>query len=710
LIEQHLRSQPGITEVTVAYASQTARVVWDPARAKLSAIRGAVRDIGYDAQPFDPAHRAHLEPEAARRGSARLVFAGAVGMMVMNLAIAAYVKGGPDAAGKLPLWETFARWCQLVGATVLLAYPGQDFFAGAWRDWKRRRVGMDVPIVLGLVVAWVGGAWATARGKGPVYFDAVAMLVFFVLLARAFETRARLRAAAVLDRFAVVRPATASRLDEDGLESTVSALELAPGDVVRVRPGEIVPADGILLEGESGFDEAVLTGEPWPRTRRTGDAILAGSCNRDQPVLLRVTNAGAASTLGEIRRLLERGLASRPPFAELADRLAGPLVAAVLAVSAATAVFWAVRNPSIALPATVAVLMVTCPCALALATPIALAVAAGRFASIGVLPARMAAIERLAIADTVAFDKTGTLTLPALVLEDVNGTGVDRETALSVAAVLEAGSAHPIARAICTAAEQRPHRPLPVGEGISHGSRGITGIVAGVRWWIGSPEFAGVAASRNDERIPVVLTDRDGRVAFFEFAEQLRPGAAGIVTDLRRERIRRAAILSGDARERVDRLAGSLEFDEARGEMAASDKLDWIRSREDAGARLLFVGDGLNDAPTLAAAGTSASFAEAPQLLLLSCDFVLMGNDLGALTLARRIARRSRRLLVQNVTWALAYNVVAVPLAAAGVVPPWAAALGMSASSLIVVANAMRLARPATRSVESVEPVPEVVR
>lgn len=284
LIEQHLRSQPGIADVTVAYASQTARVVWDPVQTKLSRIRKAVREIGYEARPFDPAHRSEIEPEAARRGSARLVFAGAVGMMVMNLAIAAYAKGGPDAAGRLPLWETFARWCQLAGAAVLLAYPGQDFFAGAWDDWKRRRVGMDVPIVLGLVAAWIGSAAATVAGKGPVYFDAIAMLVFFVLLARAFETRARLRAAAVLDRFAVVRPATASRLDGDGRESTVAALDLAAGDVIRVRPGEIVPADGILLAGESDFDMSVLTGEPWPHARRAGDAIPAGSCNRDQPV------------------------------------------------------------------------------------------------------------------------------------------------------------------------------------------------------------------------------------------------------------------------------------------------------------------------------------------------------------------------------------------------------------------------------------------
>jgi Cu2+-exporting ATPase len=687
LIERRLRSQPGVSDAALEYASRTARVVWDPARVKLSEIRIAVREIGYETQPFDASHRAGLESDASRRGAPRLLFAGALGMMVMNLALAAYFLGGPDAGGRLPLWETFGRWAALVGSAVLLAYPGQEFFAGAWRDLRNRRAGMDAPIALGLAAAWIGGAWATVKGAGPVYFDAIGMLVFFVLLARAFETRARLRSAAVLDRLAIVRPATANRVDPDGREAVIAAFELSPGDVIRVRPGETVPADGTVLEGEASFDESVVTGEPWPRGRGPGDPVVAGSIDRDQPVLVHVTRVGGESTLGEIRRLLERGLASRPRFAELADRLAGRLVVAVLALSGATAVFWALRDPAVALPATVAVLIVTCPCALALATPIALAVAAGRFAAMGVLPARMAAIERLALADSVGFDKTGTLTMPAPILDDVETSGgLGREEALAIAAALETGSDHPIARAIRAAAPWRAEATA-----VRHGDRSISGNVAGVRWRLGSP-----AGGEGEKRgkLAAALTAPDGRRAVFTFAEELRPGAREIVGELRREGIGHAALLSGDAGGTVESLGSFLGFDEVRAGMSAAEKLEWIRSRKDDGDRLLFVGDGLNDAPTLAAAGASASFAEAPQLSRLSSDFVLLGNDLGALAAARRIARRSRRLLVQNVVWALAYNLVSVPLAAFGLVPPWAAALGMSASSLAVVANAMRLARP----------------
>ncbi len=705
LIERRLSAQPGVVEAAATYAGHSARVVWDPSRTELSEIRKAVREIGYEARPFDPSHRAGIEAEAARRNSPRLLFAGVLGMMVMNLALAAYFLGGPDAAGRLPLWENFGRWCALFASAVLLAYPGQDFFAGAWRDLRRRRAGMDTPIVLGLSTAWAGSAWATVRGSGPVYFDAIAMLVFFVLLARAFETRARLAAAAVLDWFAIVEPATARRVDADRRENEMAAVDLSAGDVVRVHPGEIVPADGVLLEGRSSFDEAVLTGEPWPRARAAGDTVVAGSCNRDQPVLLRVTRAGEASTLGQVRRLLERGLASHPPFAQLADRLAGRLVLLILLFSAATAVFWAIRSPASALPATVAVLLVTCPCALALATPIALSVAAGRFAAIGVLPARMAAVERLALSDTVVFDKTGTLTLSTPVLESVcTAGGLDSESALEIAAALEAASSHPIARALRAASGGS----AAAGETVAdHEGQGFTGKVSGIRWWIGSPGFAlgpaGVPeelaapllASRRQKRLTAVLTDRQGRAALFTFAEELRGGARTVVTDLRRAGIRRVVLLSGDAAEPVERLGRSLNFDEARGGMTASAKLEWIRSREDSGSRLFFVGDGLNDAPTLAAAGTSASFAQAPQLSLLASDFVILGESLAPVAAARRVALRFRRLCAQNIVWALAYNFLSVPLAAVGLVPPWAAALGMSVSSLAVVANAMRLARPA---------------
>ncbi|HEY6147228.1 MAG TPA: HAD-IC family P-type ATPase, partial [Thermoanaerobaculia bacterium] len=439
------------------------------------------------------------------------------------------------------------------------------------------------------------------------------------------------------------------------------------------------------------------------------------SRNLGQAALLRVTRAGESSTLGELRRLLERGLASRPAAAELADRLSGWIVLAVLAASAGTAAWWAFHDPSRSVAATVAVLIVTCPCALALANPVGLTLAAARLARAGVLPARMAAIEPLATVQTAVFDKTGTLTLlsPRLAALDLAG-GLDAGTARSVAAALERDSLHPIAAALAAGAGNRL-----AAAGIEHEpGRGVSGGVAGSRWWLGSAEFAAGGAplpssialaleeAHRAGDPAAVLADRRGRVALFVFSEEPRPGAGDLLANLRKEGVRWFVLLSGDSSRAAERLGRALGFDEVRTGMTPDAKLAWVRRSQATGkeGRLLFVGDGVNDAPALAASGVSLSFTQAPQISRLACDFLIARTDLEAVVDARRIARRTRRLLVQNVFWAVAYNVVSIPLAAAGLVPPWAAAIGMSASSLLVVGNAMRLRTPVSGSRASGRP------
>ena len=702
LNESRLRALDGVASVEASWAAQTVRVRWDPARLALPQILAAVRRIGYRARPVDPSHRKTLDAETRRRDAARLIFAGFVGMMVMNLALAAYLVGGADASGRLPLWETYARWSCLAAAFALLVYPGREFFAGAARDLLHRRAGMDVPIALGLAGAFLASAAATVRGSGPVYFDAIGMLVPAVLLARAFETRARENAAARLDRYGAVSASFARRLDAAGRETRVPASALVPGDRVRVEPGEAVPADGVLL-AEAELDEAVLTGEPWPRRRAAGETAAAGSVAREQSATLRVTAAADASALAQIRRLVERGLANRAPFVELADRAAAVLVVAVLAAAAGTLAWRLSVAPETAVPATIAVLIVTCPCALALAAPVALAITAGRLTSIGVLSTRADALERLAAANVAALDKTGTLTEGTSSLERVEAFGgLERAGALRIAAMLETGSAHPAARAIAALGAGLPDAAVRATE---TAGGGVAGKVGDEAWRIGTPEFAAAGAAlpaealeaveraRGEGLLPVVLADGDGlgRGAVFGLAERWREDAGVIASALRKEGVSHVALLSGDAPERAERLGRALGFDEARGGMSVDAKLAWIRERERTGDRVLFVGDGWNDAPALAAASVSVSFAEAPQLPRSSSDFLLLGRGLGPLARARGIARRARRVLAQNVAWALAYNVLAVPLAAAGRVPPWAAALGMSASSLLVVVNALRL-------------------
>ena len=694
LIAQRLRGLPGVLGAEADYASQTASVRWQPGEESLAAAVSAIEMLGYRARPIAGHALDQAQQAAAWRDGERLVVAVVLGMTVMNAALALYLAG--SAAPPLALWEQVVRVLSALLCVPLLAWCGADFFGGAWRDLRGRRLGMDVPVALGLAAAYAGSLVGLADG-GPVYFDAIAMLVPAVLGARWLEARARRDAAAALDRLSVIEPQLALRCRADGTDEAVPALDLAPGDELRVRPGEAVPADGVLSSDSALLDESHLTGEPYPRRRVRGEAVAAGSVVIEQALRLTVTRVGAASTLGELRALIERGLTSRPALAALADRWAPALVAVVLAAAALTWLAWQVIDPARALPAAIAVLVVSCPCALALATPLTLALAAGRLARSGIVPLRLAALDALATAPVAAFDKTGTLTRgkPVLVAVETCG-GLDAAEARSLAAALERDSLHPIARAL--RAEESTSRVVERLE--QHPGAGVSGGLGMVRWWLGAREFAPGAAALNERaahwaaegRLVAVLSDGGGqRGALFAFEDALRPGAQALGPALQRAGVRHTACLSGDPGAGVARAAAAAGLDEALGACSPQGKLDWLARARAAHGAVLMVGDGLNDAPTLAAADASLSFADAAQLARASADFLIAGESLDAVPRARRLARRARRVLHQNLAWAAGYNLLAIPLAASGVIAPWLAALGMAASSALVVANALRL-------------------
>ena len=459
LNERVLRGLDGVIDVDLDYASHHARVRWDPERIKLSEILESILNIGYVAHPYDATRREELNKIQEKRSIERLIFAGVIGMMVMNFAIAGYVMGLGDETGELSLWVRIGRWTSLFATTTLLAYPGQEFFIGAWRDLRNRRLGMDVPIVLGLSFAYLGSLHTTWSQSGEVYYDSIAMFVFLVLLARRIELRGRVRAADALDRVGKILPRLATRLDADG-EHEVLVTDLVPGDHVRVRPGEIVPTDGRLIDGQSSFDESLLTGEPLPVARQPGDTLIGGTCNVDQAVIFQVEKDTGDSTVAEIHRLLMRGMREAPRYAVLAQRAAAWFVAVVLIIAAVTATTWLLIDPTLALPNTIAVLIVTCPCAFALATPVAAAIGVGRLADAGMLAVRSDAIEHLAQCDTFAFDKTGTLTLGELRVERLATFGdLDTAQAMALAAALEAQSEHPIGKALRHADRRLRCRP-----------------------------------------------------------------------------------------------------------------------------------------------------------------------------------------------------------------------------------------------------------
>lgn len=692
-IEQALAPLPGVHEVAVNGATAIARIVWSPAQGRPSQWLRALRDAGYGGVPAGDQLAAQPRLRAQRQLLWRWLVAGFCMMQVMMYAVPAYVAAPgemtPDVAALL-------RWASWLLTLPVVVFSCRPFFASAWRDLRARRIGMDVPVALGILIAFGASTAGTFDQQGAlageVWYDSVTMFVFFLLSGRLLEQRLRDRTAGALEALVRRLPDTVERLRADGTGESVPSRGLAAGDHIRVRAGEAFPADGLVLAGESQVDEALLTGESTPLPKRAGDAVMAGSHNLSGSVTVLVERIGAATRFAEIVALMERASAAKPRFAQLADRAASPFLAAVLLAAAGAALWWWPQGPGHALGIAVAVLIVTCPCALALATPAATLATAGALARRGILVRRPQALEDAATLSTVLFDKTGTLTTDRMVLQSVHArAGVDGQQVLEWAGALARHSLHPVSRAIAAAAGAGG----VALEAREHAGQGVAGVVAGAgHLRLGSPGFCGLGGAESASACTpqVHLADERGWLATFTLDESLRAGCAEAVQTLQRLGLR-TEVLSGDAPAAVRRLAARAGMAESRGGQSPQDKLDHLTGLQLAGQRVAMVGDGMNDGPVLAQADVSVAMGQAVPLAQARSDFIVLGGHLEALPLLLRQARRTRRVIRQNLGWAAAYNAVCVPLALAGQMPPWLAGLGMAASSLFVVLNAARLAR-----------------
>jgi len=686
LNERHVKSLPGVLDFTVNYSTHRARVSWDNKRIHLSEILEAISAIGYHAHPFDPGRQEQLYKQERTRALRRLAVAGLGMMQVMMLAVALYAG---EAEGMDAGLRQFLRWVSLLLTTPVVVYSARPFFASAWRDLKRRRPGMDVPVTLAISGAFFASAWATVINQGEVYFDSVTMFTFFLLAGRFLEMGARHRAGQAAEELVKLLPATAARLDEDG-EQRVPVADLAVGDRVLVRPGESVPADGRVVEGRSSVDESLLTGESRPCLRQPGDLLVGGTVNNESPLVMEIEKIGEETVLSAIVRLLDRAQTEKPSVARIADRVAGWFVSVLLLLAIGVAVWWWQYDPAHAFAVTLSVLVVTCPCALSLATPAAVTAATGALTRMGVLTTRGHALETLAHATHMIFDKTGTLTEGRLTLAQVELLStLDREQCLRLAAALEQASEHPIAAAlgheVDTVSEAEALVATPGG--------GIEGCVDGRRYRIGTAAFViGLQSQTPAGALPggVVLGDENGLLAHFLFTDPLRENAREAVTRLRKLGLE-IELLSGDEQGAVQQIAEQLGISHAQARCRPEDKLARIRALQEQGAIVAMVGDGVNDAPVLAAAQVSIAMGGGTQLAHASADMVLLSEQLPHLADAVRTSRRTLAVIRQNLGWALGYNLLAVPLAASGQIAPWMAAIGMSASSLVVVLNALRL-------------------
>jgi len=713
LNEQHVAKLPGVLAMQVNYATHRACVRWDPQRIHLSDILCAVRAIGYRAFPVTDA-----TAEAARKREDhallwRLFVAGFGMMQVMMYALPAYLAEDGTMSADV---ASLMRVASLVLTVPVVLFSCGPFFRGAWRDLKLRRLGMDVPIALGIGVAFAASVYATLVGGGAVYFDSITMFVFFLLSGRYLEQRARHRAAMSLEYLDRAIPLAAHRLvryPASRATEEVAAVSLQPGDLVLVKPGEVVPADGALVDGETETDEALLTGESRPVVKRTGASLAAGAVNRLNPAVMRVERAGEATRASHIRRLTERAAAQRPHVVELADRIAGWFVAAVLVVAAATALYWTITDAPRALWTAVAVLVVTCPCALSLATPTALAVTVGNLARRGVVVARGHAIEALARVTHVVFDKTGTLTRGQLSLDGVALLGGwTRAHALALAAALEQGSEHPIAKTLRTAAAQQGAE-MPAAEAVrTVAGAGVEARIDGASYRIGTAAFVSALAGTPPQReyadmTPVWLGCEEGWLALFTFTDALRPEAAQVIAALQ-EAGKHVVILSGDEPSAVHSVAARLGVASAEGGLSPESKHARVRMLQERGGVVAMVGDGVNDAPVLAQAQVSIAMGSGAVLAQAHSDLVLLDGRLSRLLDAFSASVRTMRIVRENLLWAVAYNMIALPLAVAGYVTPWLAGIGMGLSSLLVVLNALRLVpgKPGARAAQRTDDLP----
>ncbi len=701
IIETALAQVPGVLDASVNSASQRASVRWDSGRTKASALLRAVQQAGYGAAPDAAASARELRKQEQRSVVWRLFVGSFLAMQVMMMATPSYVAHEGELAPDLAQLLNWGSW---VLSIPVLLFGGWPFLRGAWQSIRARRIGMDVPVALGILVTFIVSSGATFEPGGlfghEVYFDSLTMFVAFLWLGRWLEMRARHRAAESLEAALSDMPATAWRVDEHGVVTEVAVGRLQAGDRVRIPAGGVVPADGLLLSAAADVAEALLTGESQPVAKRAGDTVLAGSSNVVGPIEIQVQRVGPDTRYEAIVALMRSALSQRPQAARLADRIAGPFLWVVLLLAMGAAAVWSMIDPSRAVWVAVSVLIVTCPCALSLATPATLVAAAGGLARRGVLLRNLDALQGLTHVRRLFLDKTGTLTLNQPVLKDIRlahqpGPLQSEDDALRAAARLAQWSSHPFSRALADAAK----RLTPVGteepELLSVAEEPGKGLSArdgsGHLWQLGSGQWLGLVGENENENEGVWLARDSQRLASFSFTEGLRDDALQTVQRLKAQGLA-MTLLSGDQTQRATQVAAQLDITDIAAGSDPESKMATLRRAQAAGEQVAMVGDGINDVPVMGAANVSIAMGHGALAAQQHADAVILSGKLSALLDLRLTAQRSMTIVRQNLVWAAVYNLVCIPLALAGWLPPWAAGLGMALSSVLVVANAQRAA------------------
>lgn len=692
LIEHQVNQSQGVDIIRVNLSNHRATLRWSPDQVKLSQLMAMFAAIGFQAYPYQADEQQERLVKQERKTIRRLIIAGLGMMQAMMFAVMLYAGAFEEMEEQYVL---LFRWLSLLVSTPVIIYSAQPFFKAAYRDIRTRHLTMDVPVSLAIGVAFAASAWATITNSGDVYFDSVSMFTFFLLFGRYLEMRARHRIGRSGNALNTLIPTSTTRLNGNQ-EEVILTRELQEGDILLIKPGHTLPADGIILEGQSSLNESALTGEYMPVSKAAGDRVLAGTMNVESPLKIQVEKTGQNARVANIVHLLDRAFSERPKTAEITNKVAHWFVLGVLVSTCAVGLYWWQHRPDDAFWIVLSVLVVTCPCALSLATPTALTTATNALREQGILVTRGRVIETLSQASRIVFDKTGTLTEGRLILSETRTLmpEVSDEEALKLAAALERTSEHPIARAF------DEYRGFYLAEEVqSIPGKGLSGLILGAEYRIGTPTFALEPLSGEqtsslelpDQQAQWLLLSRDRQaLAWFAIGDRIRSEAQTTVIALQELGLE-VDLLSGDQSGAVAAVAEATGIRNIRSGASPEDKLSYIRQLQAKGERIIMVGDGVNDIPVLAGADISIAMGNATDLAKTSADAILMSGQLQRIAEGISLTRKTQRIIRQNLGWALAYNLTALPLAAAGMIPPYLAAIGMSASSLIVVLNALRL-------------------
>lgn len=682
LIERQLYRMDGLSFCNVNTTTARITVRWQPDLLKLSTILTEIARVGYKAYPFQADKEESRQVALSKSYQRKLVVAGLVTMQVMMFAFVLYT----DMFSTLEdVYRDYFRLVSLITVAPVVAYCAQPFYSNALKAIIGKQLNMDVPVSIAILLAYGASAYGTIIDDGEVYFESVSMFVFFLLTGRFFEQRAHKKAAEISSNLLKLIPKTATLINGEQ-HTTVPAKKLQPGQRILVKPGEVIPADGLIVNGHSSINEAVLTGEQLPVTKGLDQQVYASTLNIDSPLEIEVTHGAGKQLISEIIRLQDQASKEKPRMAALADRQSQHTVAAVLILALASYLYWSVVDPSQAIWIALAVLVATCPCALALATPTAYTCASAALTTKGLLVRKGDALDSLAKIDHVLFDKTGTLTTGQFKRVDTIAYQHDAHQCLILAASLEKASQHPIANAFSDYFDQT----VAVGNLRAVTGAGIEGSIDGKHYSIGSARFTDNEERDHTGKITIHLVCEGQPVADFILSDEIRPAAKSLVNQLTGMKIN-TTMVTGDNSPHAEFIQQQLAIPTLKKGQTPADKLHYIQQRQSDGEIVCMFGDGVNDAPVLAGAHLSVAMGSGTDLAKSSADLVLLNDHLERFPAALALAKKTSAIIHQNLWWAVGYNLLAVPFAVCGYLPPYLAAIGMSLSSLIVITNSLRL-------------------